>query len=211
MDPVLKERLSQASLVSNTVRTKIANGSPNLAKIAGLSQTKQDELNSALKIMRNEMRLAGELIKQQIMSGKDPAEVRMGYFKRIAEITDEHDVANCGGFATSTFWHLYQKEVFPITFIQVSNVKQFRNHSFVAIGLKEMAVGTIDYMGNWDSNTVICDPWLMQLRKHLKKSKAEYTGAYTVEEFMETTKPYFNDKDKVMITGHLKNNSREKD
>ncbi len=99
----------------------------------------------------------------------------------------------------SSFWQLYQKSVFPLAPVMADNVKYVGNHSFVAIGVECREPDETQHMLEWHQDAVICDPWLLEFRRESKTSKSDNTGAYTAEEFRDSTKYFFNDHDKVTV------------
>ena len=196
MGKTQKERLSIASVVANDIKSKVNLGAPNLSELANRDPKVQIEMIAAIKSLRRDAALARYLASSKT-GGMTPKK-RLEYFKTVMELSDKYEVAMCGEFVRAVFWTLYQKSVFPIAYVTADNVDDFGNHSFCVIGIKGKE-GDIQYMKKWDSDVVICDPWLMLLRKHIKTSKSEYTGAYTVDDFIKTTKKYFRDGDKVRI------------
>jgi hypothetical protein len=193
MCKTLMERLAVASVVAESINSKISGGALNLAKEGGKSD-QYEKMDLALEAVRMDASQANAVMKeQQSLSGMLR---QLAYFRIVKNSSKKHGVANCGEYAGYVYLKLYRKGIFPIHFISAVDVKYYYNHAFVVIGLPPSTSGKC-YMSDWADDVVICDPWLMQRQGIYKKGKPEFNGAYTAKEYIEATKEVFRNGDKV--------------
>ena len=186
------ERLAVASVVAESVDSKIRLGAVNLAEEAGKGDQYR-AMDKALDLIREDANQAFAVMKEKSLDGMIG---QLTYFRIVKNSAKKHGVANCGEYAGYSYLKLYRKGVFPIHYVGADNVKYYHNHAFVTIGLPASTRGECS-MSTWSEDVVICDPWLMQRQGIYKKGKAEQKGAYTVEEYIEATREVFRNGDIV--------------
>jgi hypothetical protein len=192
MCKTLLERLAVASLVAQSIDSKITLGAFNLAIEAG-KEDQYDTMKKALALVREDAEQAAAVMKDKSLDGMIK---QLAYFRMVKNSAKKHGVANCGEYAGYSYLKLYKKGVFPIHYIGAANVEYYYNHAFVTISLPPSTRGECA-MSKWADDVVICDPWLMQRQGIYKKTKTDFRGAYTVKEYIEATKDVFGNGDIV--------------
>lgn len=186
------ERLAIASVIAETIDSKIKLGAVNLA-VEGGKGDQYEAMDGALALIREDASQAFAVMTENSLEGMI---AQLAYFRIVKNSAKKHGVANCGEYAGYTYLKLYRKGVFPIHYVGADNVKYYHNHAFISIGLPATTRGKCA-MSEWAEDVVICDPWLMQRQGIHKQTKPEYKGAYTVKEYIEATKGVFGDGDTV--------------
>lgn len=195
MGKLFTDRMAVAATISSVINHKIPNGAANIQRLVDGGGKVSTQLGRQL----DDVRACANLVAAKLgeMGDLSVMQQQLFYFRSVKNAARQMGAAQCGELAGYVYWRLHRQGTYPISFVKVANVKRFDNHAFVAIGLSEHK-GEQE-MSNWGEDVVICDPWLNQLLETQGKAKQADKGAYSVSEYIEFTKPYFEDGDSVTV------------